>query len=226
MATSRTGLTPIYQEREPLVDRVTQIVRQLIVDGTLRPGDTVSITELANDLGLSHSPVREAVQRLAGQGLVDLRPGRTAVVAALDIDDLCDIYRLRTFIEVDAATRAAPDLSDRDLQELRQQFDRMTELQDSGSEDFWVAHDAFHLILIRRAISPRVESIIVSLWHASVRYIHVVAPSPQHTVGEFHRPLLEMAQARDGAGMGRELSIHLERSGGHLIDGLAQILDA
>jgi DNA-binding GntR family transcriptional regulator len=67
---------------------------------------------------VSLSPVREALQRLSGQGLILLRPARTAVVAPLDAADLEEIYRLRGLIEVDALTRAAPLLQDAQLEQI------------------------------------------------------------------------------------------------------------
>src|SRR5579875_3617310 len=125
--TTRTGITPISTESQSLVDRVSHAVRRAILEGRLRPGETLSISDLATDLGVSHSPVREALQRLSGQGLVVLRPARTAIVAPLELEDLQELYRLRRLIEVEAAARAAPDLTDEHLARLERELTAMSD---------------------------------------------------------------------------------------------------
>src|SRR3954453_14626692 len=172
MASSRTGVTPIHKETQSLVDRVTDVVRQSIIDGRLKPGETVSISDLATDLGVSHSPVREALQRLSGQGLVELRPARTAIVAPLAMDDLEEIYRLCKLNEVDAVARACPDLTDDDIAELERQIEVIGG-EPLDSSEFWNAHDAFHLGLMRPVASPRLERLFTQLWEARERYVRL-----------------------------------------------------
>ena len=229
MTSSRTGVAPIYNETQSLVDRVTHVVRQSIVDGSLRPGEAVSISDLATDLGVSHSPVREAIQRLSAQGLIQLRPARTAMVAPLKVDDLHDIYRLRKLIEVDAAVRAAPDLTDKDLKELERQFEIMVQT-DIDTDEFWRLHDEFHRGLMRPAATDRLTQIVNELWKAAERYIRVVYSEEGimrvHSAEERHRPLLEIARTRDGAAMGKALTEHLESNEAEISTHLAQILDA
>ena len=229
MNTSRTGVTPIFNETQSLVDRVTGVVRQSIIDGRLSPGETVSISDLATDLGVSHSPVREALQRLSGQGLVELRPARTAIVAPLSLDDLEDIYRLCKLNEVDAAARACPDLTDDDFTELEQQLEVIAATT-LDSEEFWRAHDAFHLALLRPVASNRLERLVTQLWEARTRYVRVDIAAGSNPVfqaaGERHRELLEIARKGDGDAMGAALLDHLEVNERLLSSSLARTLQA
>ena len=94
-----TGLRPVAQEST--VDRVTVELPRSILAGTLRPGEPFSITDISEQLGVSHIPVREALRRLEGQGLVQLRAGRSAIVAPLDEEELRSVYRLRRLLEAD-----------------------------------------------------------------------------------------------------------------------------
>jgi len=91
-----------------VVDQVTAEIRRSILDGSLPPGEPFSIVDLCRRLQVSHIPVREALRRLEGHGVVQLRPGRSAVVAPIDADDLGSIYRLRkqlrAHLEADEAT--------------------------------------------------------------------------------------------------------------------------
>jgi len=223
---TKTGIPPIATAGQSLVDRVSHAVRRAILEGRLGPGDNLSISDLAADLGVSHSPVREALQQLSGQGLVVLRPARTAIVAPLGIPDLEDIYRLRTLVEVEAAARAARLLTDEHLAIVEREF---TELTDApvDSERFWTSHNAFHGALMAPVSTPRLERIVAELWQAAERYIRIVygatdvlfTLSPQ----DRHRPLLEAAQARSASKMRKALTQHLRSNEQEIIRSLEQI---
>ena len=81
------------------VDRVTAEVRRLVLNGSMAPGSSFSIADLSDRLRVSAIPVREALRRLDAQGLILLRPGRSAIVNPLDVDELRGIYRLRRAID-------------------------------------------------------------------------------------------------------------------------------
>lgn len=227
MTASRTGVTPIHKETQSLVDRVTQVVRQSIIAGRLSPGETVSISDLANDLGVSHSPVREALQRLSGQGLVELRPARTAIVAPLTIKDLEEIYGLRRVNEVDAAVRACPLLSAQDIASLERDFDILCGAS-LDSEEFWRSHDEFHFGLLRPAATPRRERLVRQLWEAGERYIRVVYGETdaleRYTTDERHRELLDAARGREPEAMRKALTEHLDSNERELSAVVSQIL--
>lgn len=226
---TKTGIAPISTETQSLVDRVSHAVRRAILEGRLRPGEALSISDLAADLGVSHSPVREALQRLSGQGLVVLRPARTAKVAPLELEDLHELYRLRRLIEVDTAARAAPELTDEDLTRLQSELDAMSD-HAPDSDVFWDHHNAFHRSLLMPALSPRTERMITELWHAVERYLRIVyietdvlfARSPH----DRHRPLLEAARARDPAMVAAALTEHLQSNEREVVASLERTVAA
>ncbi|MDQ6840798.1 MAG: GntR family transcriptional regulator [Actinomycetota bacterium] len=220
---TKTGIAPISPATLSLVDRVSHAVRGAILEGRLRPGETLSISDLAADLGVSHSPVREALQRLSGHGLVVLRPARTAIVAPLELEDLQEIYRLRGLIEVDAATRAAPQLSEQSLDVLEREF---TLLSDAAieSDEFWDSHAAFHSALMSPVLTPRLQRMVTELWHAGERYLRIVyletdvlfARSPH----DRHLPLLEAARSRESAQMREAITSHLQSNEREIVKNL------
>lgn len=224
---TKTGIGPIAPATQSLVDRVSHAVRRAILEGRLRPGETLSISDLAADLGVSHSPVREALQRLSGQGLVVLRPARTAIVAPLEMEDLREIYRLRRLIEVDAAGRAAPDFSDADLAALEHHLEEMSGTE-HDSDDFWAAHNAFHLALMTPALTPRLERMVVELWHAGERYIRIVYVETDmlftRSPRDRHLPLLDAARSRKAATMRKALTDHLQSNEREVAKSLETIL--
>jgi DNA-binding GntR family transcriptional regulator len=161
----------------------------------------LSISDLAADLGVSHSPVREALQQLSGQGLIVLRPARTAVVAPLDLSELEEIYRLRELVEVDALGRAAGRLSATEREVLEHQFELLSAAA-TDSDPFWDAHNAFHTALMAPVLTPRLQRVITELWHAAERYIRIVYMETDvlftRSPHERHEPLLVAARAGDG----------------------------
>lgn len=223
--TTKTGIAPISSETQSLVDRVSHAVRRAILEGRLRAGEALSISDLATDLGVSHSPVREALQRLSGQGLVVLRPARTAIVAPLELGDLQEIYRLRRLIEVDAAARAAPAFTDEQLAELESALSAMSD-QRVDSDDFWASHNAFHRVLLSPNLSVRMERMITELWQAVERYLRIVYIETDvlftRSPYDRHRPLLDAARSRDSSTMAAALTEHLENNEREVVRSLQQ----
>lgn len=103
MASTEPALRPL--DRRPTADRVADLIRARIVDGTFAPGTQLGEVQLAEQLGVSRGPVREAMQRLIQEGLLRSEPHRGTFVVRLDDDDVADIYLARSAIERAAAVQ-------------------------------------------------------------------------------------------------------------------------
>lgn len=197
------------------VEQVVVAIRRMIVGGHLVPGQRFSLRTIAAELGVSFIPVREALRSLESQGLVVTRPGRSAVVAPLNPDDLRSIYRLRMRLEPEIAYRSCellvPDDFDR-LEGLILQFAD----KHKGIDAIYDAHHDFHLELLRPAASEWDLRILESLWHAGERYVRLAFGQRDFTPGEHqrreesHRTLLEPFRARDQERAAYALRQHLE----------------
>ena len=225
--TTKTGISSIFPPAESLADRVSHAVRRGILEGRLRPGENLSISDLATDLGVSHSPVREALQRLSSQGLVVLRPARSAIVAPLELADLREIYRLRRLIEVEAVARAAPLLSDGDLTTLDEEFGKLSDAS-PDTDAFWASHNAFHAALLTPVMTPRLERVVIELWHAGERYIRIVYMETDvlftRSADDRHRPLLDAAHARNEPTMRKAIASHLQNNEREIVKSLKQVV--
>jgi DNA-binding GntR family transcriptional regulator len=161
---------------------VTAELRRSILSGDLAPGQTFSLREIAAQLGVSFIPVREALRNLEGDGLVIMRPGRSAAVAPLDLDDLHAIYRLRRTLEPELARRSCLQISDSELDRLQQQAVWFGNEQRS-MDAIYEAHHEFHLALIAPAATAWDVRILMTLWRAAERYIRIgfglLDPDPQ-----------------------------------------------
>ena len=159
-----------------MVDQVTSEIRRSILSGALRPDQELSLRELAARLGVSTIPVREALRRLEGQGLLTGSPGpsgrRSIRVAPLDADDLHGIYRLRLALEPEIAGRACLLVSDADLNTLAAVAVGFGD-EDVGMDAMYQAHHDLHLRLLAPAATAWDVRTLENLWHAGERYVRL-----------------------------------------------------
>ena len=120
LTTSRLGES-IKLSRVSLRDEAVQALRTMIVDGTLAAGTRINEAELAATLGISRGPLREAIQRVGAEGLIQFRRNRGAFVRELALGDIRDMYEARLVIEGMAARWAARHATESQIVALRQQ---------------------------------------------------------------------------------------------------------
>jgi DNA-binding GntR family transcriptional regulator len=181
-------------------DTAHLVLREAIVSGVLRPGEALHAGPLAEALGMSRIPVREAFRRLEQEGLVAIRPHVGASVRSLPKHEIEENLIIRGELEALATRLAAPRLSDGTLAELEALVAEMDACVASGdAERFGRVNRSFHLTIYRENPYPRLFDLIEQLWSAFSRSRSVFALEPElmrHSqVG--HAQLLEALQARD-----------------------------
>jgi DNA-binding GntR family transcriptional regulator len=131
--------------REQLSDEVAGRLRADIMTGTLRPGTFIRLDETAAALGVSITPVREALRTLRGEGMVQLEPHRGHVVVPLTRGDIEDIFWLQASIARELAATAAERITDTEIEELERLNDGLAGAVDQGDpEEVATAEFAFH----------------------------------------------------------------------------------
>jgi DNA-binding GntR family transcriptional regulator len=224
-----TPVRPIAHQS--LVDRVTDQLHRAVLNGDIQPGSVVSIVDLCEQFDVSHIPVREALRRLESQGLVSLRPGRSALVASLSAGDLADIYRLRRLIEGDLVIRAMATMTDERLALAQEALDEYAEIEQEPAT-LAAAHHAFHAAILGGATGPADRRVLELLWHAADRYLHLLigdldrAPDSTDARTEQHRQLLDLAIAGRTDDLHASWVDHLEGSENALAAALANRPDA
>lgn len=144
------------RRRPQLSEEVATHLRGLIISGALRPGDFVRLDETAAELGVSVTPVREALLTLRGEGLVQSVPNRGYVVSPLDRGDVADIFWLQKQIAVELALRALRSAEPADLERLSALNDALCLAVESGeAQRIADAEFEFHRYLNRIAASPK-----------------------------------------------------------------------
>ena len=155
----------------PLRDVVFQTLRNAILKGELKPGERLMEIQLAQKLGVSRTPVREALRKLELEGLVIMIPRRGAIVADITVQDLNDVLEVRQALEELAVRKACDCATDEQLKALKQaanDFKRCTE-----SEDLLGCVEAdmeFHEIIYAATNNQRLQQLFLNLWEQMYRY--------------------------------------------------------
>ena len=152
-------------------DIVFSTLRDEIVSHSLKPGDTLNTVELSKRLGVSRTPIREALNRLISIGLVEEAPHRSCCVKKLSADQLIEIYYIRAALSGVAARLAATRISKADAQQLSDLCDQMEETDEPDqSKAMLEKNREFHNIINVAANSPRLEGLLEQYYSQSQQY--------------------------------------------------------
>ncbi len=151
---------------DSVVDLAYERIRQLLLDGDIAPGARLAQVDLAEQLGISRTPVREALRRLSAEGLVDSHPNRGFWAAELGLDAVLRRLEVRLILEPGIARLAAERRTESQLAELRRSIAR-----EENARSGVAAHDAsreFHFVLARATGNEEHVRILDSLWLVEV----------------------------------------------------------
>ena len=194
---------------------VYERLRQDIVKGKLKPGQKIVMRELAKELGLSETPIREAIRRLESEGYLRFTPHMGALVSELDEQELVEIFLIRIELEALATRLAAPSLTDKDIDFLKRKNREMETTRQKGAyENLGGLNREFHLRIYKAAPYPRLYKMIGDLWETFERSQSVFAYVPERatTAVEEHRELIRVLKQRDGDLAGGLMKRHKENA--------------
>jgi DNA-binding GntR family transcriptional regulator len=194
--------------------RVAEHLRAAILGGAIAPGERVRQEEVAQQLGASRLPVREALRMLAAEGLIENEPHKGARVPRLSMHEVDVVYQMRERLEPLALAESMPDLSDADLrrlEEIQREIEADTELG-----RFLELDREFHLRSYRGCRIEQLTSTVARLWNATQHhrrlYMQLSGPERRWVVNAEHRLLLDAIVRRDETDAGRFLAGHIRRT--------------
>ncbi|MBB2947658.1 DNA-binding GntR family transcriptional regulator [Actinoplanes lutulentus] len=206
-----------------LADAVAQAVRDGVAAGELVPGVTYSVYQLADLLGVSRSPAREGLLRLAEAGLIEIRRNRGFQVLPPQAHDIEEIIGIRLSLEPPAAGLAASQGSSEQHAAIRSALAAMEAAAFAGDEaSFWPADRALHDLLLHAAGRPRTAAIIERL-RGTTALLGPPTTASGRTLGEIHaehEPVVRAVLARDVAGAEGAMRAHLESTRSLLVANL------
>lgn len=198
----------------PIRVRVTAILRKALLAGEYPPGQELSLTDMAAKLGVSRTPVREAFQSLASEGLLELRMNRGAVVVGIDEATIRDHFDLRILLECEAVRRAIG--SKMDTTPLL----AIQEAAEHGSlseEEYRSYNQKIHTAIWKCAGNQKLYNLLVSMWNGPSASVSGRDHDHESKSIQEHRLLLTSIQSHDTDHACDAMRIHLERSMNNII---------
>jgi len=163
---SETDKAPVFQPlaRKALADDVLLVLRRMIIRQELKPGEKITESGIAAQLGVSRTPVREAFQRLTYEEFLIDRPGRSPQVSPISVCKVQEVYPLVAVLEGLAARLACPRLTESDLAQMEEWTRQMASHARHGEIQGLVEADAqFHGVLHQRAENAHLQKVICDL---------------------------------------------------------------
>jgi DNA-binding GntR family transcriptional regulator len=199
-------LIPIIREGKSLAEQAHEEIRERILSGHFKPGDWLRQEELSQQLAVSHTPVREALDRLVADGLAERVPHKGVRVSTIDENDIAEVYCLRLYLEPLVVRLATVNSSREQLKDLRaivDQAERMTSLDDMPSRR--QLNREFHSMICKACGSTTLERLYEIIWNrfpdwmfyeGLYRQPHSLKPRLQRE-DEQHRALLDSITKRE-----------------------------
>jgi DNA-binding GntR family transcriptional regulator len=206
--------------RRVLREQVKEVLLERIIAGRYGPGERLVETRIAQELGTSQAPVREALRELEQLRFVESAPYRGARVRAISPEELAEIYPVRAALEEVAAREAAVRLRG-EVAPLERELEGMLAAADAADLHALVDHDVrFHRLIVEAAANRTLLEVWLSLRVEERTAITTLATGISHRdVAESHRPVLDALRERDRARAGAALRRHIEELGELVLEG-------
>ena len=207
-----------------LAQKAYDHLQEGVLSGRLRSGTVISEAGLAKELGISRTPVGEAIRQLVREGLVEQVPRYGTIVRSIDRQELIDLYEMREALESFAAHKAAQIITEPMLARLQQYVDVMEkigeelrhagtiELDEPSLRRFLAADMAFHMLIIEASGNRRMIEVVKNMRTVSRIFRMRRAPHQLpvvHKAYEYHSLILNALRARDGDAARRHMSDHI-----------------
>ena len=214
---------PDFAARPQLSEDVARYVRKRIFDGTYSAGEYVRLDQLAAELGISVTPVREALFQLRAEGLLDQQPRRGFVVLPVTRRDLADVANVQAYVGGELAARAAVNIDGDQLRELKEIQAQLEEAYAGNDIERTVRlNHEFHRAINVAAESPKLAQLMLQITrYAPESVFPTIAGWPGQSIRDHRRVLTALAK-HDGELARKAMSEHLAAGAAPLIDHLAE----
>ena len=199
-----------------LTDQAVAAIRQAVRDGALVPGQLYSAYQIADYLGVSRSPVREALMRLAEAGMVSFERNRGFRIVLPGPRDIAEVFQLRLLLEVPAARQAATSAPAGLVTGLRAEFDAMRRAAADHDEPVFMRHDQrLHALIVAATGNSRVVKVVDGLRDLTRLLGASTVDRSRDLDGILaeHLPILDAIAAGDGPAAGRAMAGHITHTG-------------
>lgn len=221
----RTRKSPVTRlKRMRLVDDAAGALREAILTGELPPGTRLNQVQLASQLGISRTPLREALMKLEQEGLIELLPVGGLRVKVLALDEAVELYDIREVLDGLAARLAAQRIAEAESRDLARYVSRMEQCLASQDAHRWfVAHVAFHDTIFRASGNGRLQG-LSSVVRLSIQHFHPLLLTTANRLTNAyreHREICEAIARHDGEAAERLARAHIASAKGIVLQAMA-----
>lgn len=184
---------------KPLREIVFEYLRNSILNGELEPGERLMELQLAQQLGVSRTPIREAIRKLELEGLVEMIPRKGAYVAHVSIKDILDVLEVRMFLEGLAAYLAAERMLDEEIDNLKEIMKKFEDgIETMEKEEMIELDNKFHDLIIKGSKNNKLLQIVQSLQEQFQRFrvIYFNEYTEHEDLIKFHRAIVKSIDSR------------------------------
>jgi DNA-binding GntR family transcriptional regulator len=200
---------------QSVVERLFERMRTHIIEGRFAPGQRLVEADLTEQFGISRGPLREAVRRLAAEGLVDITHNRGARVKRLDHGEVIALYEVREVMEGLAARLAAERASTAERKEIKSVFDEMAKaLKANDVRGYIGLNSRFHALIMQAARNPALDSALTRLQTPVLRvqFESMMTRDVVNESFEEHRGIVEAIAGKNAEQAERLMRHHVRRS--------------
>jgi len=194
-----SSFTAVQQAGSTAEEEAYRHIQQALRFGRYRAGERLIPEDIANEIGMSRMPVREALRRLATEGLVLIRPNRGCIVAGLTLDEIYETFEMRSVLEGLAVRLAMPRIDADVIEELEVLLDRMERAGARGGSDWVVRHQEFHSYMCDLSSRPKLIRQIAALHVVIEPYLRIWFDYVQkpHSAREEHQAVIDALRSGD-----------------------------
>jgi DNA-binding GntR family transcriptional regulator len=207
------GTEPI--RRLTLHDQVATRVRDMIIEGELEPGSRINEGALGMSLGVSRTPLREALKTLAGEGLIDIVPARGAIVRKLTPEAAAAMLEVMAALEALAGRLACARATDAEILGVRRIHDRMLSLYARRKRlEYYKLNQQIHTEIVRLSGNPELSTVhgVMQARLKRVRFLGNSGPENWAAAVAEHDEMIAALEARNGIALAEVLTRHMENS--------------
>ncbi len=185
---------------KPLREVIFNTIREAIISGELKPGERLMEVQLAEKMGVSRTPVREAIRKLELEGLVEMIPRKGAHVAEVSVKDIMDVLELRSTLDGLATELAAERITDDEIKELKHIYSQFVSYVEKDNLPGIVKKDVeFHDVIYRSSRNDRLITIVSNLREQIQRFrvIYLKGYSNPREIANEHSEIIEAISTKN-----------------------------
>jgi DNA-binding GntR family transcriptional regulator len=221
----KSRLIPIKLDNyKPLREMVFESLREAIIQGRLRPGERLMEIQLAEEMGVSRTPVREAIRKLELEGFVVMVPRKGAYVAGISVKDIVDIFEVRAALEGLAAGLSAERITDEEMDQLERSIHKINVSAEEDLKMVVEGDTAFHALIYKSSRNQRLEQIIINL-HEQINRFRMTSlsqPGRLKIALDEHTKIVEAISDRNVEQAQKLATEHIENAEQSLLNALRE----